>query len=107
MQVTRRRRRVEKEHSGLLSHRFGRRTTLVTAGTTAVVVVTSAGISFAQTHEFGTDQVGQTTDNGLVVSGDQYLDPIGDRLVINNGKIMSSAVSPDGTHVAASVTDGG
>ena len=32
---------------------------------------------------------------------------IGERLVINNGKIMSSSVSPDGTHLAASVTDGG
>ncbi|WP_432974373.1 bifunctional YncE family protein/alkaline phosphatase family protein [Dactylosporangium sp. CA-233914] len=81
---------------------------LVTAGTTAVAVVaTGTGIGFAQTHEFGTDQVGQNTDKGLVVSGDQYIDPIGERLVINNGKIMSSSVSPDGTHLAASVTDGG
>ncbi|SCG66463.1 40-residue YVTN family beta-propeller repeat-containing protein [Micromonospora inositola] len=80
---------------------------LVAAGTAAVVVVAGPGIGFAQTHQFGTDQVGQTTDQGLVVSGDQYINPIGERLVINNGKIMSSAVSPDGTHVAASITDGG
>ncbi len=51
--------------------------------------------------------MGQTTDQGQVVSADQYIAPIGDRLVINNGKIMSSSVSPDGTHLAASVTDGG
>ncbi|MEU6270650.1 alkaline phosphatase family protein [Saccharopolyspora shandongensis] len=56
---------------------------------------------------FGTDQVGQTTDNGLVISSDQYLAPYGDRMVINNGKIMSSAISPDGTHMAAAITDGG
>ncbi|MFE9689651.1 hypothetical protein [Micromonospora sp. NPDC005806] len=79
----------------------------MTAGTTAVVVAAGTGIGFAQTHQFGTDQVGQTTDKGLVVSGDQYINPIGGRLVINNGKIMSSSVSPDGTHLAASVTDGG
>ncbi|WP_435828680.1 bifunctional YncE family protein/alkaline phosphatase family protein, partial [Saccharopolyspora shandongensis] len=61
----------------------------------------------AQTELFGTDQVGQTTDNGLVISSDQYLAPYGDRMVINNGKIMSSAISPDGTHMAAAITDGG
>ena len=108
MQVTRRRRREEKGRSGLLSRRIGRRATLVTAGTTAVAVVAAGtGIAFAQTHQFGTDQVGQTTANGLVVSSDQYVAPYGDRLVLNNGKIMSSSVSPDGTHLAASVADGG
>ena len=105
MQVTRRRRRVEKDQSG--RRRINRRTTLVTAGTTAVVVAAGSGIAFATTYQFGTDQVGQTTRRGLVVSADQYIQPIGKRLVINNGKIMSSAVSPDGTHAAASVADGG
>src|SRR5262245_65288200 len=56
---------------------------------------------------FGKDQVGQETHKGLVVSSDQYIKPIGERLLINPGKIMSSSVSPDGTHLAASVTDGG
>jgi YVTN family beta-propeller protein len=107
MQVTRRRRRVEKDHSGLLRRRIGRRVTVVTAGTTAVVVTAGAGIALGQTHQFGTDQVGQITDKGLLVSADQYINPIGERLVINNGKIMSSSVSPDGTHLAASVADGG
>ncbi|TCN42153.1 YVTN family beta-propeller protein [Kribbella orskensis] len=108
MQVTRRRRRDEEGQSGLLGRRIGRRVSRITAGTTVVAVVaTGSGIAFASTRMFGTDQVGQTTDKGLVVSGDQYVNPIGQRLVINNGKIMSSSLSPDGTHVAASVTDGG
>jgi YVTN family beta-propeller protein len=106
MQVTRRRRRDEKGRFSLLSHRIGRRIPLVTAGSTAVAVAL-AGTAFAQTHMFGTYHVGQTTDNGLVVSSDQFIAPYGDRLVLNNGKIMSSSVSPDGTHLAASVTDGG
>ena len=104
MQVTRRRRRVGKDSPG--RHRIGRRIFVVTAGATAVVVA-GAGVALAHTYQFGTDQVGQTTSRGLVVSSDQYIDPIGERLVINNGKIMSSSVSPDGTHVAAAVTDGG
>ncbi|MEU9214364.1 alkaline phosphatase family protein [Streptomyces sp. NPDC048415] len=105
MQVTRRRRRVEKDRFGFLGRRIGRRISLITAGTTAVAL--AAGTAFAQTHQFGTDQVGQVTDQGQVVSSDQYIAPYGDRLVVNNGKIMSSSVSPDGTHLAASVTDGG
>ncbi|MGP4017350.1 alkaline phosphatase family protein [Saccharopolyspora sp. 5N708] len=107
MRVTRHRRRVEKVRFGLLGRRSGR-LRFATVGTTTVVLVTAGtGIGLAATDQFGTDQVGQTTDNGQVVSSDQYIKPIGDRLVINNGKIMSSSVSPDGTHLAASVTDGG
>lgn len=107
MQVTRRR-RTEKEHFGLLGRRLGPRVTLLTAGTTAVAVVAAGtGIAVAKTEMFGTEQVGQVTEKGQVVSSDQYIDPIGERLVLNNGKIMSSSVSPDGTHVAAGITDGG
>lgn len=104
MQVTRRR-RVEKGGRGLPGRRPGRRT-LVAAGVTALALA-AAGTAFAQTHQFGFDQVGQVTDHGQVVSDDQYIAPYGDRLVVDNGKIMSSSVSPDGTHLAASVTDGG
>ncbi|MCT9931726.1 hypothetical protein N5079_16050 [Planotetraspora sp. A-T 1434] len=104
MHVTRQ--RVAKVRLGLSDRHTGRRTRLLAAATTALVVA-GGGIAYASTDVFGTDQVGQTTDKGLVVSGDQYIKPIGDRLVINNGKIMSSSVSPDGTHLAASVADGG
>ncbi|MGP3945096.1 alkaline phosphatase family protein [Streptomyces sp. 6N106] len=106
MQVTRRRKLVEEARINLISRRIGRRIPLLTAGTTAVALV-AAGAALAQTHQFGTEQVGQVTKNGQVVSSNQYIAPYGDRLVINQGKIMSSSVSPDGTHMAASVTDGG
>ncbi|MEU0093172.1 phosphoesterase [Kribbella sp. NPDC006257] len=99
MQVTRRRRRTER---GPLR----RRLTLVTTGTTAVAVAL-AGTAVAATDQFGTEQVGQVTAQGQVISSDQYLAPLGDRLVLQKGKIMSSTVSPDGSHLAASVTDGG
>ncbi|AEM81057.1 alkaline phosphatase family protein [Streptomyces violaceusniger] len=106
MQVTRRRKLVEEARINLISRRIGRRIPLLTAGTTAVALV-AAGTALAQTDQFGKDQVGQVTKNGQVVSSNQYIAPYGDRLVINQGKIMSSSVSPDGTHMAASVTDGG
>jgi YVTN family beta-propeller protein len=79
----------------------------VTAGTTALVVAAGTGAAYGSTHQFGHDQVGQPGKYGQTISSDQYIDPVGKRLVINSGKIMSSSVSPDGTHLAASVTDGG
>jgi YVTN family beta-propeller protein len=106
MQVTRQ--RVVKARSGLFGRRGRHRMRLATAGTTTIAVVAvCSGIGYASTREFGFDQVGQVTSKGQVVSSDQYIKPIGKRLVINNGKIMSSSVSPDGNHLAASVTDGG
>jgi YVTN family beta-propeller protein len=104
MHVTRQ--RVTKNNHGFFSRPTGRRVHLLAAATAALVVA-GGGIASASTTMFGTDHVTQTTDKGLVVSSDQYVKPIGDRLVINNGKIMSSTVSPDGTHLAASITDGG
>ncbi|MET8626807.1 bifunctional YncE family protein/alkaline phosphatase family protein [Kitasatospora sp. NPDC004669] len=103
MQVTRRR-RVQKDHFVLPGRRAGRRATLATACITAVAVAT--GTAFATTHQFGTDRVGEVTADGQVISSDQYIAPYGDRLVIDNGKIMASRVSPDGGHLAASIADG-
>ncbi|MHA6758076.1 bifunctional YncE family protein/alkaline phosphatase family protein [Streptacidiphilus sp. PAMC 29251] len=105
MQVTRRRRGVEKEQFVFLGKPVSRRATLVTACVTALALA-ATGTAFASTHQFGTEQVGQVTAKGEVISSDQYLAPYGSRLVINDGKIMSSSVSPDGGHLAASVTDG-
>ncbi|MDX3077029.1 bifunctional YncE family protein/alkaline phosphatase family protein [Streptomyces sp. MI02-7b] len=107
MQVTRRRTPAGRAGSGLLGRHLGSRRSLTLAAATAVVLATGTGIGFAQTTQFGHDQVGQSTHRGQVVSSDQYIDPYGERLVIDNGKIMSSSVSPDGSHLAASITDGG
>ncbi|OKJ09177.1 bifunctional YncE family protein/alkaline phosphatase family protein [Kitasatospora sp. CB01950] len=104
MQVTRRRLSDAPATGG---GRRTRRRTLVTAAATAVVVTAGAGVGWAKSDTFGTNRVGQVYDQGELVSSNQYLAPYGERLVIDNGKIMSSTVSPDGTHLAASVTDGG
>ncbi|MEU5265412.1 bifunctional YncE family protein/alkaline phosphatase family protein [Amycolatopsis sp. NPDC021455] len=102
MQVTRRRRRPGK--GGRARHRIR----FATAGSaTLVLVATGTGVGVASTQQFGHDQVGQVTGQGQVVAADQYLDPIGDRLVVPGGKIMASSLSPDGGHLAALTTDGG
>ncbi|MFG1809687.1 phosphoesterase [Streptomyces sp. NPDC049040] len=104
MQVTRQRRINEKAQVSLLGRRVGRRSALVTACITVALGVT--GTAVASTQQFGSQQVGQVTPKGQVVSDDQYIAPYGSRTVINDGKIMSSAVSPDGNTLAAAVTDG-
>ena len=99
MQVKRNRR--VKAPSGL--PRIARRPIVAVAAVAAVA--SGAGIALAQTNQFGFAQVGQSTDQGQVLSSDQVINPIGQHLVINDGKIMSSAVSPNRTHLAAAVTD--
>ncbi|NUR28838.1 MAG: phosphoesterase [Catenulispora sp.] len=106
MQVQRRRKSAGK---GLAQAAvYGGRGRLARAGVATVTLVfTGASIGSASTRQLGTQHVGELTAKGQVLSSDQYINPIGTRLVVNQGKIMSSVVSPDGTHVAATVADGG
>jgi YVTN family beta-propeller protein len=66
----------------------------------------ATGTAVAETRQFGDQHVGQVTAKGEVISSDQYIDPYGTRLVINDGKLMASTASPDGGHLAATIADG-
>jgi YVTN family beta-propeller protein len=80
---------------------------MLTVGSAVIALaVTGTGIALGSTLGFGTDEVGQTVQQGLVVSDNQIISPYGVRLVLNNGKIMGSAVSPDGSHMAVTLADG-
>src|SRR5262249_33601195 len=92
-QVTRQRRRVS---------RFRLRT--VAVGATAVVLA-GAGLTYASTEGFGNNPVGSEYANGIQVSDDQIIKPLGDRLLTQFGKFMGSTVSPDGKFLAATSTD--
>src|SRR5262245_4847787 len=72
---------------------------------TAAAVVAAAGVTYAATVGFGNNQVGTEYANGLQVSDNQVLKPIGDRLVTQTGKFMGSTTSPDGRFLATTVTD--
>lgn len=98
MQVTRVRRRSDRARRRLA---LRPRWTVVVGVATALALLSGTGIAAATTQFFGTLQVGQTSDRGLVVSDDQALKPIGDRLLFKGGEILASAVSPDGSHFAA------
>jgi YVTN family beta-propeller protein len=77
---------------------------IVVAGTLTIAVA-GGGMAYASTEVFGHNQVGTEYPNGLQVSDDQIMKPIGDRLVTPFGKFMGSTVSPTGRFLAASSTD--
>jgi YVTN family beta-propeller protein len=99
VQVTRRRRRRG-------SRVFGARRAIIAAGATAIVLA-GAGVTYATTDGFGHNQVGSEDNNGLQISDDQVLKPLGDRLVTQTGKFMGSTVSPNGRYLTATSTDRG
>ncbi|MCU1692353.1 MAG: phosphoesterase [Frankiales bacterium] len=72
---------------------------------TAALAVTGTGAAWASTEVFGSHQVGTQYPDGLQVSDDQLLAPVGDRLLSPLGKFMGSTVSADGRFLAATSTD--
>jgi len=62
-------------------------------------------MAFGTTVLFGDNQVGTQYRNGIQVSDDQIINPIGDRLLTQFGKFMGSTVSPDGRFLAATSAD--
>src|SRR4051812_23192126 len=94
-QVTRRRRRGSR----------GRHRPRIAALAGAVVVLAGAGVTYASTVGFGHNQVGTEYANGIQVSDDQIIKPLGNRLLTQFGKFMGSTVSPDGRFLAATSTD--
>ncbi|HUA45153.1 MAG TPA: hypothetical protein VMA77_08000 [Solirubrobacteraceae bacterium] len=69
------------------------------------MVLAGAGVTYASTVGFGDNQVGTQYANGIQVSDDQIINPLGDRLLTQLGKIMGSTVSPNGQFLAATSTD--
>src|SRR3954453_11021400 len=92
MHVTRQRQRVRS------------RSRTVAVGTATVLAV-SAGAAYASSAVFGHNQVGTEYANGIQVSDDQMVKPLGDRLLTKFGKFMGSTLSPDGRFLAATSTD--
>jgi YVTN family beta-propeller protein len=105
LQVTRRRRRVSRVRLGVFGG-AGHRRGIVALGATALLIA-GAGVTYASTVGFGDNQVGTQYANGIQVSDDQIIQPLGDRLLTQFGKFMGSTVSPDGRFLAATSADKG
>jgi YVTN family beta-propeller protein len=74
----------------------------VTILASAVGALGVASIALAAViNPFGAAQVGQLSDGRILLPTNQWISPVGDRLTVNNGRITSSTLSPDGKRVAA------
>ncbi|WP_426243812.1 alkaline phosphatase family protein [Nocardioides sp. LHG3406-4] len=102
MNVTRQRRGVTRRRLAPLGHR--RRVRLLVTAVSAFAVA-GGGVAYANTAIFGEHQVGTEYADGIQVSADQVIKPIGERLMTEYGKFMGSTVSPDGRFLAATSTD--
>src|SRR5262249_12029007 len=102
MHVTRRR-RAPDGRPGIFSG-IANRPRIVAVGAAAAVLA-GAGATYAATDVFGHNQVGTEYANGIQVSDDQIIKPLGERLETQLGKFMGSTVSPDGRFLAATSTD--
>jgi YVTN family beta-propeller protein len=69
------------------------------------LLAAGGGLALGTTRVFGDNQVGTQYPNGIQVSDDQIINPIGDRLLTQLGKFMGSTVSPDGRFLAATSAD--
>ena len=82
-----------------------RRRRVLIGGTAAALVLVGAGVAYAGTVGFGDNQVGTQYQNGIQVSDNQIIKPLGQRLETQFGKFMGSTVSPDGHFLAATSAD--
>ena len=106
MHVNRQRRTPQRTvNLGFLRQSLSGRGRYVLAGACALAVATGGVAGYASTVGFGQQQVGQTYANGLQISDNQTLNPLGDRLMTPFGKFMGSTVSPNGRFLAATSTD--
>ncbi|MCW2764272.1 MAG: phosphoesterase [Nocardioides sp.] len=98
MNVTRN--RVEKP----ARRRFSRRLPIgALAGGLALAI--TGGVAYGTTVGFGNNLVGNESADGLQISSNQVLKPLGERLTTPYGKFMGSTVSPDGRFLAATAND--
>ena len=98
MHVTRQRRSAE------VHHLLGRRPRILVAAAAALAVAGS-GAAYGSSAVFGHQLVGNDYADGLQISDNQVLKPLGDRLLTKYGKFMGSTVSPSGRFLAASSAD--
>jgi len=89
-------------------HQHRRALRTVAAASAAVLALSGIGTAaaaatgaFSQSSPFGTEQVGTTYANGILLPTNQWINPIGSRLLVNDGRVLSSAISPNGEFLAA------
>jgi YVTN family beta-propeller protein len=82
-------------------HRRVLRRTAAAGVTVAFVGAITAAVAAASGGGFGNAQVGTANASGVLLPTNQYVQPLGTRLLVNNGRLLSSTISPNGEFLAA------
>src|ERR1035438_9563254 len=61
----------------------------------------TAAVAAGVISGFGDSQVGTSNAAGILLPTNQRINPIGSRLLVDNGRLLSSSVSPNGQYLAA------
>jgi YVTN family beta-propeller protein len=78
------------------------RVVIATALTSCVAVVGVASAAIGGFNPFGNQQVdGQTHANGILLPTNQWISPLGTRILDNSERLVSSTISPNGQYLAA------
>ena len=78
------------------------RVAIVAALTSCVAVVGVASAAVGGFNPFGHQKVdGQPTANGILLPTNQWITPLGTRILDNTERLVSSTISPDGRYLAA------
>ncbi len=77
------------------------RRALILAVVACVAFVGAAAAAVGGFNPFSTQQVGQTYANGVLLPSNQWVSPLGSRILVSQGRLVSSTISPDGHYLAA------
>src|SRR6478736_4934527 len=73
----------------------------IIAAALAVVLALNGAVLAASSGSWGSERVGSDDGQGILLPDQQRLTPVGTRHLVNGGRLLSSALSPDGTKLAA------
>jgi len=86
-------------------HEHRRAIRLMATASLAVALVgglaTAAVAAGVSGNPFGNEQVGTSYANGILLPTNQWIKPIGSRLLVGKGRVLSSSISPNGQYLAA------
>ena len=77
------------------------RTVIAAAVLTFVALVGVATAAVSGFDPFGNEQVGQRYARGVLLPTNQWIAPLGSRILDTQGRLVSSSLSPDGDYLAA------
>jgi len=80
----------------------GRAVLALTTLSIALLAAVGAGVAaVTDSGPFGNNQVGETTTQGTLLPTNQWITPLGTRILDSNARLVSSSLSPDGRYLAA------